>query len=199
MAMATALLIIDMQNFFGEMVDPPLANIKMLNKFFDEARWPVVYTQHGHTKEELVPPINNQLIRKVGVENALMYGSKGWELIPEIWKIAKDAPVVSKNTYDAFRGTNLHDVLKKRGVERLVICGVMTDVCCDTTARSAFCRGYETWVVSDACWTDTKEQHERALKGIELVIGRVYTTAETTAMLSEETYFALNSGSRPHR
>ena len=184
--MKTALLVIDMQRFFGEMVDPPLPHVKMLTEFFDQSSRPVILTQHGHTKDELVPPIKSQLIRKVGPENALVVRTKGWELVPDIWKMAKDAPVIAKNTYDAFICTELDDVLREREVERVVVCGVMTNVCCSTTARSAFCRGYETWLVSDACWTDTREQHERALTDVEFLIGRVYTTAEAIAMLFEE-------------
>src|ERR1700761_7601076 len=146
--MKTALIVIDMQKFFSEMVERPLPQIRMLNAFFRDAAWPVIFTQHGHTEEELIPPIKNQLIRKVGPDNVLMVGSKEWELVAEVWKIACDSPVVAKNTYDAFNRTKLDAILKEQGVERLLISGVMTDVCCDTTARSAFCRDYETWFIS---------------------------------------------------
>jgi nicotinamidase-related amidase len=181
--MKTALLVIDMQKFFGDMVNEPLKQIKQLSDFFDESSRPAVFTQHGHTEDELVPPIKNQLVRKVGPDNVLMVGSADWELVPEIWKMAKDAPVVAKNTYDAFMETNLDAVLQERGVKRVLICGVMTDVCCDTTARSAFCRDYETWLISDACGTDTSVRHDRALKGVDLLMGRVYTTAEAIQLL----------------
>jgi nicotinamidase-related amidase len=184
--MKTALLIIDMQKFFGEMVQRPLSHIQTLNSFFNESSRLVVFTQHGHTEDELIPPIKNQLVRKVGPDNVLMVGSKDWELVPDIWKMARDAPVVAKNTYDAFIDTNLDAVLQDARVERVLVCGVMTDVCCDTTARSAFCRGYETWFISDGCWTDTTEQHERALKSIDFLIGRVYTADEAIELLNEE-------------
>ena len=184
--MKTALLVVDMQKFFGEMVDRPLPKIKALNEFFNQSSRTVVLTQHGHTREEIIPPIKNQLVRKFGPDNVLMVGSEGWELIPEIWKISKDAPVVAKNTYDAFMDTDLDAVLKGREVERILICGVMTDVCCNATSISAFCRGYETWFLSDACWTDNTEQHERALKSVEFLIGGMYTAAEAIAMLTEE-------------
>ena len=184
--MKTALIVVDMQNFFDDMVGPPLPNITMLNTFFNHSRRDVIFTQHGHTKQELIPPIKSQLVRKVGVDNALVIRTRDWELIPDVWKMAKDAPVVAKNTYDAFMDTDLDAILSARGIDRVLVCGVMTDVCCDTTARSGFCRGYETWVVSDACWTDSQEQHERALKGMEFLIGRVYTAAQAIAMLVEE-------------
>ena len=184
--MKTALLVIDMQKFFGKMVDRPLLSIRLLDDYFNQSSRPVIFTQHGHTEEELVPPIKNQLIRKVGPENVLMRGSKDWELVPDVWKMAKDSPVVDKNTYDAFMGTDLDHVLKENDVKRVFITGVMSDVCCNTTAISAFCRGYETWYISDACWTDTSKQHERALKNIDFLTGMVYKTADAIAMLEAE-------------
>lgn len=184
--MKTALLIIDMQEVFKAIVGPPLPNIQVLSTFFSNSSRPVILTQHGHTEDELIPPITNQLIRMEGPGNVIMKGTKDWELIPEVWKLSKDFPITAKNTYDAFMRTDLDDLLKKEGVERLLVCGVMTDVCCQTTAVSAFVRGYETWLISDACGTDTAEQHERALKGVEFLIAKVYTAAEAIAMLIED-------------
>ena len=184
--MKTALLIIDMQNFFSKIVDKPLSNIKTLHKFFEESSRPVLFTQHGHTEDELVPPIKNQLIRLVGPDNVIMVNTAEWELIPDIWKMAKDAPVVSKNTYDAFMGTDLDALLEEQSIERLVITGVMTDVCCQTTAVSGFVRGYETWLISDACWTECLVHHVRAVKALGPLIGRVYTTAHAIDILSAE-------------
>ena len=104
-------------------------------------------------------------------------------MLPEIEKIAKDHRVVAKNTYDAFINTDLSDELRKRSIERVVVCGVMTDCCCDTTARSAFNRGYETWLVQDACGSANKRQHEVGLKGFGFGFGEVLTTAEVIKRL----------------
>lgn len=192
--MKTALLVIDMQKYFDQIVDKPMPEIRRLNDYFREKKDLIVFTQHGHAPEELIPPIKNQLVRKVGPENAIVVNTKEWELVPEIWKMARDAPVTGKNTYDAFMHTDLDTVLKDRCVERVLISGVMSDVCCDTTARSAFVRGYETWYISDACWTDTQEQHSRALANVEFLIGRVYKAADAIAMLEEEKAAASRTG-----
>ena len=184
--MKTALVIIDMQNFFSRIVDKPLANIKTLHEFFEQTSEPIIFTQHGHTEDELVPPIKNQLIRLVGADNVIMVNTPDWELIPDIWKMAKDAPVIAKNTYDAFMATDLEACLRQQNVERLIITGVMTDVCCQTTAVSGFVRGYKTWLISDACWTDYLVQHVRAVKALGPLIGRVYTTAEAVDRLLDE-------------
>lgn len=93
---------------------------------------------------------------------------------------------MGKNTYDAFMHTELEAMLTKAGIERVLITGVMSDVCCDTTARSAFVRGFETWYISDACWTDTKEQHHRALQNVEFLIGKVFTAVDAVCALQKE-------------
>ena len=68
----TALLVIDMQNYFGTMMDAPLPYIRTLQGFFAFNKWPVIYTQHGHTIDDITPPITNQLVRKVGTSSAIM-------------------------------------------------------------------------------------------------------------------------------
>ena len=98
--------------------------------------------------------------------------------MPEIKKIAKDYNVVAKNTYDAFINTDLDRLLEKDTIDRVVVCGVMTDCCCDTTARSAFNRGYETWLVNDACGSANKNQHEAGLRGFGFAFGEVLSTEE---------------------
>ena len=184
--MKTALLVIDMQKYFNKMIDRPLPHIQVLHSFFKDTDRPIIFTQHGHQPKELIPPIKNQLVRKVGPKNAIVVNSEEWELVPEIWKMAADAPVIGKNTYDAFMHTDLEATLKQHGVERVLITGVMSDVCCDTTARSAFVRGYETWFICDACWTDTREQHHRALQNVEFLIGKVFSAIDAIGALQEE-------------
>ena len=101
--------------------------------------------------------------------------------------------IVPKNTYDAFlppdalspkhypptpQSRQLHHVLTAAEIERVIVCGVMTDCCVDTTARGTFDRGFETWVVSDACGSANKRQHEAALKCHEFGFGEILKTKE---------------------
>ncbi|KAL9126007.1 MAG: hypothetical protein Q9217_004871 [Psora testacea] len=182
--MATALLVVDMQNVFLPMTSTALPNILRLTSHFRNISLPMIYTQHGHTKEELTPPYKNQLVRKWGPEGSIAKGTKPWELIPEIAEAAKGCPVVGKNTYDAFINTDIETMLKEKGVEKVVVCGVLTDCCCDTTTKSAFNRGFETLLVGDACGTASKKQHEAGLKVFETYYEEVVNTDDVLKMFS---------------
>ena len=176
--MASALLVIDMQTFFTAMVEKSLPKVVSLISHFQSKALPVVYTQHGHTKDELSGHTNNQLVKRWGASGSIARFSSDWDLIPEIKRSSGDAPIIQKNTYDAFINTDLEQVLKERNVQRVVVCGVMTDCCCDTSARSSFNRGFETWLASDACGTATKKQQDRGLDGFGYAFGDVLTTKE---------------------
>ncbi|KAL9630278.1 MAG: hypothetical protein Q9204_004801 [Flavoplaca sp. TL-2023a] len=196
--MTTALLIVDMQNVFTSMTTTCLPKILHLATHFKTNSLPVIFTQHGHSKAELTPPFRNQLVRKWGPSGSIATGSQDWELIPSIADFISSSstkhdgsktgenspyPIIPKNTYDAFLNTNLASVLEEKKVEGAVVCGVMTDCCCDTTARSAFNRGYETWLVGDACGTASKRQHEAGLNGFGYAFGEVLETEEVIKRL----------------
>ncbi|KUI55186.1 Nicotinamidase 3 [Cytospora mali] len=194
MAPKTALLVIDMQNFFSSMTTTALPNVKKLISFFQSTSAPIVFTQHGHTTEELTTvPSPNQLVRKWGPGGSIAQGSDDWELQDAIKELlpGSNSPagawpkLIDKNTYDAFINTDLARVLEGAGVDRAVVCGVMTDCCCDTTARSAFNRGYETWLVSDACGSANKTQHQAGLKGFGFAFGEVLTTNAAIKLLKD--------------
>jgi isochorismate hydrolase len=68
-------------------------------------------------------------------------------------------PVIRKTTYDAFVGTDLAQILEDRGIEQVLVTGVLTHMCCETTARSAFCRGFEVYVVADGTASSSEERH----------------------------------------
>ncbi|KAL8951013.1 MAG: hypothetical protein Q9222_002989 [Ikaeria aurantiellina] len=182
--MKTALLVVDMQKVFTSMTETCLPNILKLNSHFQARKIPRIFTQHGHTREELTPPYKNQLVKKWGPSGSIAKGSADWELMPDIAKIVQDCPIIHKSTYDAFINTSFADVLKEQGIERIVVCGVMTDCCCDTTARAAFNRGFETWLVSDACGTETEKQQERGLGGFGFAFGEVLKTKEVLERFS---------------
>jgi nicotinamidase-related amidase len=76
-------------------------------------------------------------------------GKPGWEIHPSIAPSKEDS-VVLKNTPSSFYKTNLQEVLSSKGITKLVITGLQTECCIDTTVRHAFCLGYDVILVKDA-------------------------------------------------
>ncbi|KAF2657749.1 Isochorismatase hydrolase [Lophiostoma macrostomum CBS 122681] len=187
--MKTALLIIDMQEFFRSMTESALPNILKLTDYFSIHDMPRIFTQHGHPPSDFKPPITNQVVRKWGKDGCLHKDSPGWELMTEIAALTPSCPLIHKNVYDAFmglEGKGLEEMLREMAVERVVICGVMTDCCCDATARSAFNRGFETWMVGDAMGSVDQRQHEAALKAFDYGYGPVLRTKDVLRKLKRE-------------
>ncbi len=133
--MATALLIIDVQNAFFSM--PPLAdraetvmaNINLLTERARAQKTAVVWIQH-HAPQ--MPTYSEQ-----------------WAL-PKRLNLTSSDYNVSKNTPDAFLNTSLGSLLSAAQVTHLVICGFATECCVDTTTRSAMARGFQVTLISDA-------------------------------------------------
>lgn len=184
--MATVLLVIDMQTFFTSMTSTCLPNILRLIDYFHSRSRPIIFTQHGHTDAELTPPFKNQLVKRWGVEGSIRIGTSDWDLMPSIASAQKKTSGVvlkGKNTYDSFINTNLASLLEDFGAERVVVTGVMTDCCCDTTGRSAFNRGYDAWMVNDATGSADEKQHEAGLQAFGYAFGPVVSTAEVMKRL----------------
>lgn len=74
---------------------------------------------------------------------------------------------IRKVLYDSFYGTDFDEQLRARGVDTLVVCGLSTDCCVDSTARAAFHRDYDVFVVSDACAAYEPGLHESSLNAME--------------------------------
>jgi isochorismate hydrolase len=155
-----ALLAIDLQNYFGEMVRPVLPNVLSLLETCRERKVPILFTQHGHRN----PSVDGGMLGEWWGD-LIEYGSKNWELLAEL-NPRKDEPVIEKNRYNAFHGTDLDERLKGLGIEDLIVCGVMTNCCCETTARDAFVRDYRVFFVSDATATANEELHIASLQNL---------------------------------
>ena len=87
-------------------------------------------------------------------------------------------PIVKKHTYSAFYNTNLHSILKEHNITQLIICGVMTHLCVETTVREAFLRNYEIFLPMDATATYTEDLHLGTLKAIQHGFGIVCTVED---------------------
>ena len=118
----------------------------------------VVHTREGHRPDltDLSPAKRRRgnFVTCIGdpgpMGRILVRGEPGHDIIPELAPAAGE-PVVDKPGKGAFYATELTDVLQKYGVENLLVCGVTTEVCVNTTVREANDRGYRCVVVSDGC------------------------------------------------
>ncbi len=149
-----ALLVLDMQEFFADSsshayiksIDYIIPNIAGLIKRFQN----VIFTKHINTEENA----------------GLM--SVWWKDIIKKDRIISDFDinghtVIEKSQYDAFYNTDLETILKCNNIDTLVITGVMTHLCCETTARSAFVQGYKTFFVVDATATYNEDFHRSSV------------------------------------
>lgn len=172
----TALLVVDMQNGFCHpqgsfatlgldvsMCNAAIAGCRRLVDAAHAAGVPVIYTRYvyradyrdgGVLVQEIMPAL--------GSSGSLAAGSWDAELVDEL-PAGTDDFVIDKNRYSAFYGTGLEPVLTSLKVRNLVICGVTTNMCVETTARDASQRDYRTFVVSDATGELDKARHDMAL------------------------------------
>jgi len=157
-----ALLVLDMQDYF---LNPDshafipsataiLPGIRSLIKVFAAYARPVIFTRHVNTPQDagLMAKWWQELLRPDAAESRIAAGldvSKG--------------KIIRKSQYDAFYGTALEADLRASGVGEVVIAGVMTHLCCETTARAAFTRGFDVFFAIDGTATYTEAFHRAAL------------------------------------
>jgi isochorismate hydrolase len=165
-----ALLIIDMQEFFRGIAAPVVSNVKKIIDYCQHKDLKIIYTRHGH--------------RDINVDGGMLavwwdsyarYGSPEWEIIKEFSPRENDI-LIDKNRYSAFYDTDLDIILKGAGIEQVIITGVMTNCCCETTARDAFMRDYRVFFISDATATATEELHLSSLKNLDFAFAHVMDT-----------------------
>ena len=107
-------------------------------------------------------------------------GAREHEIVDEIAPLPGE-PVVNKTTQGAFASTGIDSLLRSMGVEQLVMVGVSTNNCVETTAREAVDRGYSALMVADATGTCSEEFQRVTLQGFRRLWGRVATTDEVLA------------------
>jgi isochorismate hydrolase len=153
-----ALLIIDMQRYFIEedshaglpSAVPIIPRIKKLAEAFKKVRLPIILTRHLNTQQDA-----NMLAQWWA--DVITEESELSEITPEL--NLPNATIIIKTQYDAFYQTTLEKVLREREVSQLVITGVMTHLCCETTARSAFVRGFKVFFPIDGTAANDENHH----------------------------------------
>jgi isochorismate hydrolase len=167
-----ALLVIDIQNFFHRIVRPVLENIQNVIQFCRQKNIPIIFTQHGHTDLRSDVGVLGQWWGQV-----ILHGTKDWKFLPEIKIESKDI-VLPKKRYSAFYETDLEKILRSKGIQDLIISGVMTNLCCETTARDAFMRDYRVFFLIDGTATGKDDHQLATLKNLGFGFATLMTCDE---------------------
>lgn len=154
-----AVLMIDLQEYFRVIIHPILENVLSLISVARKDKIPLFFTQHGHESEAA----HDMLYR--WWSDVIIKGTDDSHLLPEL-KIKEEDRIIHKNTYSAFHGTDLETELNNLGITDLVIGGVMTNLCCETTARDAFVRNFRVFFLADGTSTVNEEFHLSTLKNL---------------------------------
>ena len=173
-----ALVVIDMQRYFlrpgaPAFLDPPadlVPNVCALIERFRKLGRPVIFTRHANRRGAPARQINRWWHDDLPFE-----GDLDTALDERVVPLAGEA-VIAKETYSAFVGTDLDDRLRAAGVSSVVLCGVMTNVCVETTARHAFLLDYQPAVVQDACAGRDRRHHEASLLNLRYAFALLPTT-----------------------
>jgi isochorismate hydrolase len=157
-----ALLVLDMQAYFldaGSHAFVPSApvivpGVQALWQAFAQAGRPIVSTRHVNTSDNagMMSKWWRELIKPQSAHSQLIEPFQSLDSIE-----------ITKTQYDAFHNTSLERTLREFGTQQVVICGVMTHLCCECTARSAFMRGFEVFFTIDGTATYNEELHRSSL------------------------------------
>ena len=130
----------------------------------------VIFTQYGHKHVEL----DSGVLEKFwGHGNLIQYKSQDWKQFPKLCIDVKDVIIDEIWRYDAFFGTILEEILHQLGIDAVVISGMMTNLCCETTARLAFVRGFDVIFLSNGTTTSSKSMHNATLKNVAYGFAKV--------------------------
>lgn len=158
----SALLVLDMQRYFlsedshafvpsATAIIPGIA--KLIGAYSQKGQ-PIIFTRHTNSDA-------NAGIMSIWWRDLISPGSPASEIIPEL--DSSQGLIIEKNQYDAFYGTSLEEMLRGKQIAQVAICGVMTHLCCETTARSAFVRGFEVFLAIDGTATCNEPFHRATL------------------------------------
>jgi nicotinamidase-related amidase len=203
-ATQAGLVIIDMQRDFlepggfgaalGNDVSLLRQTIEPTRRLLEAARTAgltIIHTREGHRPDLAdLPPAKKargRLPNGIGdpgpMGRILVRGEPGHDIIPELYPMPGE-PVVDKPGKGAFHATDLDAMLKNRGITQLLVCGVTTEVCVNTTVREANDRGYECVVVEDCVGSYFPEFQEMGLRMIKAQGGIFGWVASSDAVIA---------------
>jgi ureidoacrylate peracid hydrolase len=186
----TAVLVIDVQNDFcasgghtevnlGKDVSDCQAVVGPINRLTATARRagiPVIWVKADYDRAYLSRPIRAKQAAR-GIKTAYCvsgsWGAAFYEVAPQDGDI-----VIEKHRHSAFVGTELEQILRDRGIQTLVVTGVQTHVCVESSLRDGSARGYYIVVPKECVGSFDRALHEATLRCIDLHFGEVATTQD---------------------
>jgi nicotinamidase-related amidase len=165
-----------MQKFFLDPDSPTftcgglaiLSGVRSMIEAFRRKGRPVIYTKHVHHPDNIDSGIMRWWWRGMCLE-----GSPESDIHPAIAPLPGEK-VVEKHRYSAFYGTDLEIVLRCLKVEDVVVSGIMTNLCCESTARDAYFRDFRVFVPADGTGSINEEMHVASL--LNLAFGFAFVT-----------------------
>jgi isochorismate hydrolase len=162
---SSALLILDMQNFFLSKISHAFVpsapnivpNIQNLLNYYSLHELPIVFTRH-------VSDISTHDMMKTWWRDLIQDNEEKSRIISDL--DTNGEKIIIKHQYSAFYNTNLDEILQKKGVTQLVITGVLTHLCCESTTRDAFMRGYQVFLPFDATASYNESLHVGSIRAI---------------------------------
>ena len=184
----TALLVVDVQRFFvrtqpGAMYPPVEGVLETLRPFIDECRARgvlVVRIQAVIDEESTAGVWRRHWGERWATPSPLAPDQPGVEFHPGFEPLPGDL-ILTKPRYSSFYGTALESMLRSRGIQTVIVCGLTTDVCVSCTARDAFQREFDTVTLNDCTAERTQARYESGLATLAATFGTVCSSAEVLA------------------
>ncbi|MFP4528909.1 MAG: isochorismatase family protein [Candidatus Kapaibacterium sp.] len=183
---STALMVLDLQNFFTRgdshafvpSATAIMNNINELIHLFDNNNLPVIYTYHTNSADNA--GLMDRWWRDMIASDSVNAG------IDDRIIISDNSKIYEKHQYSAFSNPELNEYLISKNIDTLVITGVMTHLCCDTTARDAFMRGFRPIIPIDATATYSEKLHLSSMRCLAHGIAQITNTKRFIDQIYEE-------------
>lgn len=182
--LTSALFVIDMQQFF---CDPSshayfkgstkiIPNIQQLITVYRQQSLPIIFTRYALLRTESPGSMGRWW-------NDVLYDDDDFSNVISPLHPRPNELLIRKTQYSAFFETDLDQILKKLKVSNILITGVLTHLCCETTARDAFMRNYDVFFVTDATASDKQDLHNASLRTLSDGFATLVTTNEVISWI----------------